>query len=165
MRAAIKPLGRNKRLLRLGERSISSSILPHFIRFHEGTRNGIMIKALAPILLALALASCATVMTGKTDILSVDSSPSGARFVTNTGVSATTPAEIEVPDDVDVRFTFSLDGYADASATSKARMSSWVWANIVIGGVIGLIVDFASGGIYTHDKSVFVTLAPLTPSP
>lgn len=121
----------------------------------------------ARIALALLLvvfgSSCATIMTGKHDVLSVDSSPTGARFTTNTGVSGVTPAKIEVPDSVDVQFTFELAGYAPASFTANHHMSAWVWGNILIGGVIGLIVDFASGGIHTHDAGVNVTLVPAVP--
>ena len=104
-------------------------------------------------------ASCATFMTGQHDVLIVDTNPTGAFFQTNTGTSGTTPAEIEVPCEVDVNFTFSKAGYANASYTADSRMSGWVWGNILIGGIIGLVVDFASGGINTHDSEVTVTLA------
>jgi hypothetical protein len=118
----------------------------------------------ASVVLVLLLSSCASIMTGKHDVLNVNSSPVGAKFTTNTGVQGTTPAKIEVPDDVDVQFTFEMPGYAPASFTAARHMSAWVWGNILIGGVIGLIVDFASGGVYTHDSTVNVTLAQLIPA-
>lgn len=119
-----------------------------------------MLPRLAALALVLTLGSCATVITGKHDLLDVNSSPPGASFTTNTGVKGTTPAKVEVPDDVDVEFRFELPGYADGTCTSAKYMSGWVWGNILLGGILGLIIDFASGGIYTHDRDVHVTLAP-----
>jgi hypothetical protein len=101
-------------------------------------------------------------MTGRHDVLNVNSSPSGASFTTNTGAKGTTPAKLEVPDDVDVEFRFELAGYADGTLTSSKHISPWVWGNIVFGGIIGLVIDFASGGVNTHDREVNITLAPAT---
>jgi hypothetical protein len=118
---------------------------------------------LAVVALVFSLTSCATVITGKHDVLNVNSSPTGASFTTSTGAQGTTPAKIEVPDDVDVEFRFQMPGYADGSVTAAKYMSGWVWGNILIGGIIGLVIDFASGGIYTHDRDVSITLAPAAP--
>ena len=112
------------------------------------------------ILCHLLMTSCASVMTGKTDLISVNSSPVGAAFTTNVGIKGVTPTKIEVPDNTDIEFTFEKEGYAPATYTAPRKMSGWVWGNIVLGGVIGLVVDFASGGVYTHEKEVVVTLAP-----
>ena len=121
---------------------------------HELTRTCLVLS------LILYSTSCATVMTGYHDTLDVSSTPSGASFQTNTGVSGSTPAAIEVPDEVDVLFTFDLEGYQSTTYTAVSRTSKWVWGNIIIGGLIGLIVDYASGGVHTHDSEVHVTLVP-----
>ena len=115
--------------------------------------------SLATVLLTL-LTSCATIMTGKSDILHVESTPSGAHFTTNTGTSGTTQANIEVPDKVDVEFKFNKEGYQEQTATAQKHISAWVWGNILIGGIIGFIIDVASGGTNTHDGKLSVVLAP-----
>ncbi|MBM3986144.1 MAG: hypothetical protein FJ296_10740 [Planctomycetes bacterium] len=121
--------------------------------------------SLAVLLLCVLLPACASIMTGKHDIITVNSSPTGAKFTTNTGVQGVTPAIVEVPDSVDVQFTFEMDGYAPAGYSANHYISKWVWGNILIGGVIGLIVDFASGGMGTHDDSIYVTLAQALQQP
>ncbi len=119
--------------------------------------------ALIGLVTVCSLASCATVMTGKHDVIVVNSSPSGAHFTTDTGGQGTTPAKLEVPDNIDVRFFFDMPGYQKTEYLAKKRMSAWVFGNILIGGIIGLVVDFASGGIHVHEDEINVTLPAIAP--
>lgn len=41
-----------------------------------------------------------------------------------------------------------LDGYQPYEATLTRSTSSWVWGNIVFGGLIGLVIDASTGGMY-----------------
>ena len=41
-----------------------------------------------------------------------------------------------------------LAGYQPFEATLTRSVSGWVWGNVVFGGIIGLVVDAASGGLY-----------------
>ena len=41
-----------------------------------------------------------------------------------------------------------LDGYETYETTLTRKVSGWVWGNIVFGGLIGLVVDAAAGGMY-----------------
>ncbi|MBI5363606.1 MAG: hypothetical protein HZA53_10545 [Planctomycetes bacterium] len=118
-----------------------------------------MIRLHLALPLAL-LASCATVMTGHQDTIEVLSTPPGAKFTTNTALSGVTPAKVQVSDEVDVEFTFTMDGYTPLTAESKKRISGWVLGNILIGGIIGLCIDSISGGMHTHDAKLEVTLVP-----
>lgn len=111
----------------------------------------------------LYLASCASIVTGNHDVLSVHSTPNGARFTTDTGASGVTPAQLEVVDNIDVKFSFELEGFQPAEVLAEKHISGWIWGNILIGGIIGLIIDVASGGMHTHDGEVHVTLLPITP--
>ena len=120
-------------------------------------------KALVAIACACGIQSCATVMTGKHDIILVNSSPSGAHFTTDTGGQGTTPAKFEVPDNVDVRFSFELPGFQKTEYVAKKHISAWVWGNILIGGIIGVVVDVASGGMNVHDDQIDVTLPAIQP--
>lgn len=113
--------------------------------------------------LTLCLTSCASIVTGTHDIITVNSSPSGAHFTTDTGASGVTPGKVEVPDDIDIRFTFEKDGFQKTEYLAKKHVSGWIWGNILIGGIIGLIIDIASGGMHTHDGEINVTLPPITP--
>lgn len=41
-----------------------------------------------------------------------------------------------------------LDGYEPFAATITSSVSGWVVGNLVFGGVIGLVVDASTGGMY-----------------
>ncbi len=110
--------------------------------------------------LALLSTSCASIMTGKTDMLDVTSTPEGAHFSTNTGDSGMTPATLKVPSNRDVIFMFTMAGYQDATKVSIPHRSKWIWGNVLIGGLIGIVVDLATDTSLTHDD-VNVTLTAL----
>ena len=57
--------------------------------------------------------------------------------------------------------TYSLDGHADQTTILKSKMSGWILANIALGGILGLVVDLASGHYMTHAASVTATLQPI----
>lgn len=42
-----------------------------------------------------------------------------------------------------------LEGYLPYEATFSRKLNTWVFGNIVFGGLIGLAVDAATGAIYT----------------
>ena len=53
------------------------------------------------------------------------------------------------------------DGFADASQQVDSQVSGWYVANIMLGGLLGmLIIDPASGGMYSFPDAVKGTLAP-----
>ncbi|MBL4769908.1 MAG: hypothetical protein JKY61_01880 [Planctomycetes bacterium] len=110
--------------------------------------------------LVLSTTSCASMMTGKNDMLDITSTPSGAHFTTSMGDSGVTPAIVEVPGKRDVTFTFQMDGYRDATKVAVPHMSKWVWGNLFFFGFVGLGVDFLGETSLTHDD-VDVTLRAL----
>jgi hypothetical protein len=56
---------------------------------------------------------------------------------------------------------FRKDGYEDTYYTIDKHISGWVWGNILIGGIIGLVIDDMTGGAYKLvPTEVNVTLAP-----
>jgi len=113
--------------------------------------------------LSLPCASCASIITGSTDHVTINSSPEGASFTTNTGDSGITPSKIVIADDVDLEVHYSLPGYEDADVSANSRMSAWIIGNILIGGVIGLAIDLITGNYKTHTSEVKATLKPVKP--
>lgn len=119
-----------------------------------------LLFALVTSSFVLISSSCATIVTGKTDTLAILSDPSGADFVTNSGLSGTTPAELEVPSEEDITFTFTKAGFKDSVVLADSYMSKWVWGNLLFGGLIGVIVDFSTDTSHTHDKTISAVLPP-----
>ncbi|MEM6676184.1 MAG: hypothetical protein AAF726_25275 [Planctomycetota bacterium] len=109
-------------------------------------------------LLALTGSSCASIMTGGSDTVLVQSVPSGASFSTNTGARGRTPQSIVVPASQDLVVNYKLSGYESTTAIVESRFSGWIVGNILFGGFIGLAVDLLNPDAKTHDGSISVTL-------
>lgn len=118
-------------------------------------------RSLLPVVAFLPLfAGCASIVTGSSDRVTIESQPTGAVFETNTGHRGTTPSMITVPDSQTLVVTAHLDGHEDARAELKPRMSAWFAGNILIGGLLGIAIDLVSGNWQTHDDKLVVTLKP-----
>lgn len=117
-----------------------------------------------PLLLIplLLIQSCASIVTGSTDTIRIDSVPQGASFTTNAGHQGKTPAEITVPDTLVLMVTCTQPGYQPTTATLPPHMSGWFLGNILLGGLIGIILDLASGNWRTHEGELIIPLTPVT---
>lgn len=51
-------------------------------------------------------------------------------------------------------YTIKLEakGFVPYTEVLQRKASGWVWGNIFLGGIIGLGVDMATGGLYIYDK-------------
>jgi hypothetical protein len=111
------------------------------------------------------ISSCATVVNGTHQAIGVSSNPAGAHVLVDNQHNLTTPASIDLKRNTSHTFLFQKAGYKDDSFVITSGTSGWVWGNILIGGLIGTAVDFASGGARRLSQdSVHVSLAPLTDS-
>lgn len=97
----------------------------------------------------LSLTGCSTVVNGKRQALTVNSNPPGAAFAVD-GFSGVTPGTVEVergrPNHT---VAISKPGYQSTEVTVGRRVSPWVAGNILVGGLIGLVVDLGTGGAYS----------------
>jgi hypothetical protein len=108
------------------------------------------------------LSGCATVVNGTRQKIGVSSNPPGAGVLIDNQAQIFTPATVELTRDQSHIFYFHKDGYQDDSFTITSGTSGWVLGNILLGGLVGGMVDFASGGARKLSQdAVHVTLAPL----
>lgn len=120
-----------------------------------------------------ALGGCASVSRGTTETISVASTPSGAEAVVS-GLEApttcTTPCAFVAKRNADITVTVSKEGYEpqvvpltkDIPPTGAAGFAG----NVLLGGVIGMGVDAATGAALDHKPNpVIVTLQPNKPAP
>lgn len=103
------------------------------------------------LLLAAVMAgswSCATIMQGSRQEVSIASTPTGAKVTVNGQEMGNTPlvAKLRRKDKHAVRI--EMDGYAPYEMALSRSTSGWVWGNIVFGGIPGLAVDAITGGLY-----------------
>ena len=98
----------------------------------------------------LLLSGCATVTRGSNDVLVVDSEPQGAQVELSNGMSCTsTPCSFKLPRRSDLGVTISRKGCrtVQANVTHKTANAGamGVAGNVLVGGIIGLGVDAATG--------------------
>lgn len=126
------------------------------------------------VIYTVCLHGCATMVHGRTQIVTVDSSPHGAavRIQHQTALAIQTDtAELTTPCQVVLNRKSSYvvhlkkEGYEPASVTLVSKASSSLWRNAVwihpAGWAAGAIVDVSTGGGYDLEpEKVDVTLVP-----
>jgi uncharacterized protein YceK len=115
----------------------------HFVRFAIG-------------MAAIVLSGCASIVSGRTATVKIDSRPSDAEVVIrdkhgNEVLTTHTPATVELrrkdrfiwP----AKYTATIEkpGYQPQTVPINSTLNPWVLGNVVIGGPIGLVVDSATG--------------------
>jgi uncharacterized protein YceK len=111
-------------------------------------KSSIMSLILLFVAAAVLLWGCATIMHGTSQRVGISSAPTGARVSVDNVTFGNTPLFANLARGDDHIVTIELDGYQNAQFTLTKDVSGWVWGNIVFGGLIGLVVDAASGGLY-----------------
>ncbi len=118
--------------------------------------------------LGLAVAGCATVTRGTTEAMTVSSEPAGAEAVSSTGLLCpATPCTWEISRKTDFAVTFKKAGYKTEQVQVGTKIAGSGAAgfagNVLIGGLVGMGVDAATGATLEHyPNPVFVTMRPTT---
>ena len=118
-----------------------------------------------------ALAGCASITRGTTEQITVTTEPAGAVVRTSMNHSCpTTPCTFQVGRKDEFIVTASKPGYHDASMPVKTKVAGAGAAgfagNVLLGGVIGMGVDAATGATLEHYPSpVVLALQPIQAPP
>ena len=100
---------------------------------------------------AVMLSACATVTRGTSQKFSIESTPDKADVKLSTGQTCVTPCQLKLKRKDGFTATFSKPGYkaAEAKVESELHGGGAVAGagNIILGGVIGGIVDGSSGAM------------------
>lgn len=120
--------------------------------------------------LAAMCGGCATVLRGTTDQVGFNSTPSGAEVHTSNGLGCVTPCTLTIKKNEEFIATFEKEGFLPQQVpVSRQVVGGGVVAtagNVILGGVIGLGVDAATGAGFEHTPNpVSVVLLPDTPPP
>ena len=117
---------------------------------HSHSRHVILVVA------ALLSSGCASIISGRTATVEIDSNPSDAHVVIHDKhgkevLTTHTPATVELrrkdrfiwP----ARYTATIEkpGYQPKTVPIHSTLNPWVLGNVVFGGPIGLVVDSATG--------------------
>ncbi len=110
------------------------------------------------------LSACATIVSGTSQRLTVNSVPEGAscRVLQGgmpVGFVAATPGTVQIPKgSAAVQISCAKPGYPVGEASEGAGLDGWVFGNIVIGGLVGIVIDMASGAVYHYHPDMMVAL-------
>ncbi len=119
------------------------------------------------VLSAIVLNGCATITTGETQSITIDTLPPGAtctltRDGQTLGVVESTPGSITVDKSekfIDTRC--SKEGYQEVSSAITPGAQGMTAGNILFGGIIGLMVDAGSGAAHQYPEEVLIALVPI----
>lgn len=93
----------------------------------------------------LLLPSCATIVSGGPVMVPVNSRPEGARVLLDGQAVGTTPTTVSFSRGCNGLLTFQLTGYEEKCVDVDKTINPWLFGNILIGGLIGVVVDVVSG--------------------
>jgi hypothetical protein len=118
------------------------------------------------VLFAVSLTGCASITTGTTQSVTINTNPSGAtctlsREGSTIAVVNPTPGSVTVGK---AKGTISVicqkGGYQDTAGTIASEVQGMTFGNILLGGVIGVVVDAASGAMHKYQPMLSLLLIP-----
>ncbi len=135
-------------------------------------------RLLAPALLALA--GCATIVSGSKQKITFNSAPVGATVTLDSAAAGVTPVEVALARKTEHQVRIELQGYRPYTLKLEKKLNGWFIGNIAFGGLIGLVVDGTTGAMYKlspaqvdarldrqvavrHDRNLLVVLVTLHP--
>lgn len=119
---------------------------------------------------ALLLPGCATVTRGTKQKFVIESTPSEAQVALSTGATCVTPCKLKLKRKHGFDAKITKEGYEPAEVTVKSKFSGGGAVagagNVLIGGVIGGIVDGTNGSLNNLEPNpLVVKLVPLAAEP
>jgi hypothetical protein len=123
---------------------------------------GTAIALPALVLIMASSSGCATIANGTSEKVHINSDPAGAQITIDSGETLTTPVDVDLARGQTHTVVFHKDGYQDETTTLTSGESGKVLGNILIGGIIGVGIDEASGAakkLSTDDLEI--TLVPV----
>ena len=128
-------------------------------------------RVVVVLLACMAMAGCASATRGWTEQISIASSPSGAHATVSGSENHTcvTPCAVQVNRNSDLQVKIEKDGFEPEVVVLTKEIASTGAAgfagNILLGGIVGMGVDAASGAALDHKPNpVIVTLRPARPA-
>lgn len=110
--------------------------------------------------------ACATIMTGTTQDLAVETDPAGAackveRQGATVGMIKSTPGKTNIPKHRDnIEVACNLPGYETSKEVLASSFTGATFGNIIAGGFVGVVIDASSGANNKYPDKVIMTLTP-----
>lgn len=127
-------------------------------------------RHLAALVGLALLPGCSTLINGSNQSVSVATTPAGAscaidRAGEHLGSVGVTPGNLTVSKSKnDLLVTCDKEGYRQATLTQPPKFVATTVGNLIAGGLVGIVVDAASGANYVYPAEVHLDLAPNAPT-
>jgi hypothetical protein len=117
------------------------------------------------LLAVAAVSGCATVAGGSgPQKVKVESDPPGAAVFVDERPCGVTPTTVALDRNVVHHIRLEKDGYAATAADLKPGVNPWVFGNLLVGGLVGIVIDVATDSERRlYPGGVDVHLAPAAP--
>lgn len=116
-------------------------------------------------LAAISATGCASMVNGRRQPVTINSTPDGAYVVLEGNQVGKTPWTGEVPRQSSLQITLAKEGYNAQVIALDGSLSGWFWANACCGGPTGSTTDGLSGGAYMYAPGAYhAALEPRTPA-
>jgi len=104
----------------------------------------------------LSATSCATIITGTKDKITFNSTPEGAKVMHKGVEKCTTPCTAEIPRSLGKQMvTFEKEGFNSKEVKLTKTFNPVTLVNILLGGIIGLGIDTATGSITKYSPKEY----------
>jgi hypothetical protein len=108
---------------------------------------------------------CATLFSGTNQPISIQSQPAGADVQINGMQMGMTPCQVVLKRGATQMLQVSKNGYEPQTVMLGTKFNGWFIANLVFGGIIGMIIDLATGAyVWVDPEFVMVRLVEKRPS-
>jgi len=112
-----------------------------------------MKKLLSLLAVAVLVSGCATIFTGTDANVKVTADPAAAAIVikSQTGqvfYQGEVPASVKLPKKNSYSVEIAVAGYKTQTVIISQGVTGWFWGNLCLGGVIGMLIDWGSGGMW-----------------
>ena len=119
------------------------------------------------LMLSACLATgCATVTTGTSQTITVETEPPGAsckmtRDNETIGAVNPTPGSVTIGKDKDdIEISCELSGYHTTTKSLDSSFQGMTLGNVILGGIIGIAIDAGSGAMNEYPSSISLRLMP-----
>lgn len=124
--------------------------------------------AYAPVLaMTMSLGACATIIEGTDQPVGIITTPPGAEctLTRDSKVIAQvspTPGQVVVEKSKnDILIDCKKEGYQPVRIVAKSSFNGTTFGNLLLGGVVGVVVDASSGANQEYPESITIPLTPL----
>lgn len=116
-------------------------------------KKGLICVLLASILVIVN--GCASIFNGNASMLNIMTNPENATVTIKGSQSGEkivqhTPCNITLNKGSDYMVKIEFAGYQSENIIIRREIAGWFWGNILLGGVIGMVIDYATNNMWTH---------------